>query len=162
MKTFRILALAIAWGISAISMTSIAQTTELTVVIKGIKEAKGKLMIAVGDIKNPREMISEMIVVENTDDIVCVLKNVPAGKINLYIYQDINENFQLDKDEDQIPIEPCYYKEKITIKADEDKIEAKLINVKELISENWITLPFKLFLELTYSGSSRLYSTNAG
>ena len=133
MKALRILATAIVLGIFATSMTCMAQTAELTVVIKGIKEAKGKIMIACGEAEKPQEMINDMIPVVDTDDMVCLLKNIPTGKTNLYIFQDINENFQLDKDENQIPIEPCYTKEKITIKEGENKVEIKLINVKEMM-----------------------------
>jgi Uncharacterized protein conserved in bacteria len=133
MKKVQILFTAIVLGIFTTSMTSVAQTAELTVVIKGVKEAKGNIMIAVGDKANPQEMISDMIRVVNTDDITCVLKNIPVGKTNLYVFQDINGNFQLDTEEKQIPIEPCYTKEKITVKEGENKIEIKLINVKEMM-----------------------------
>jgi Uncharacterized protein conserved in bacteria (DUF2141). len=133
MKKVQILFAVIVLGIFTTSMTSVAQTAELTVVIKGVKETKGKIMIAAGDLNNPQEMISDMIPVVDTETMTCILKNIPAGKINLYIYQDMNENFQLDKDENKIPIEPCYTKEKITVKEGENKIEIKLINVKEMM-----------------------------
>ena len=135
MKTVRIMLLTIALGMFAASMTSVAQTSELIVVIKGIKEAKGKLMIAAGDMTNPQEMISDMIDVVDTKNATCVLENVPVGKVNLYVYQDLNENFQLDMDEKKIPVEPCYSKDKITIKEGENKVEVKLINVKEMMGQ---------------------------
>lgn len=133
MKTLRILAATIVFGLFTASMTSVAQTADLTIVIKGIKEAKGNILIAAGDMSNPQGMISDMISVTDTKDMICELKNIPIGKVNLYVYQDVNENFQLDKDEKQIPIEPCYTKEKINIKEDGNKIEIKLLNVKEMM-----------------------------
>jgi len=67
--------------------------------------------------------------------VVCVLKNVPVSKTNIYVYQDLNENFRLDMDEQHIPIEPCNTKEKVTIKDGENKFEIKLINVKEMMEK---------------------------
>jgi Uncharacterized protein conserved in bacteria len=136
MKSLKILFTAIVLGIFTTSMTSVAQTAELTVVIKGVKEVKGNIMIAAGDRANPQEMISDMIKIVNTDDIICVLKDIPVGKTNLYVFQDINENFQLDTDEKRIPIEPCYTKEKITIKEGENRVEVKLLNIKEMMGGN--------------------------
>ncbi|MDR0430442.1 MAG: DUF2141 domain-containing protein [Tannerellaceae bacterium] len=134
MKTLRIFATVITLLIFSLGMKCMAQeTSELTILIKGIKEAKGKMMIAVCSLENPQEMISEMMEVADTENIVCVSKNVPVGKVNLYIFQDLNGNCKLDQDEKQIPIEPCYSKEKLTIEAGENKVTAKLINVKEMM-----------------------------
>ena len=136
MKELKVLIAAITLGIFTTSATCFAQTAELTVVVKGIKEAKGNIMIAAGDRTNPQEMISDMIKVVNADDIMCVLKDIPVGKTNLYVFQDINGNFQLDTDEKRIPIEPSYTKEKITIKEGENRVEVKLLNVKEMMGGN--------------------------
>ncbi|RRD61732.1 DUF2141 domain-containing protein [Tannerella forsythia] len=111
------------------------QSADVTVVVKGIKEAKGKVMVAAGDKAKSQEMIGEMAAVTSTGDVVCVLKNVPVGKTNIYVYQDLNENFRLDMDEQHIPIEPCNTKEKVTIKDGENKFEIKLLNIKEMMGK---------------------------
>jgi len=87
-----------------LSVSLYGQSADVTVVVKGVREAKGKVMVAAGDKAKPQEMIGEMVAVTSTGDVVCVLKNVPVGKTNIYVYQDLNENFQLDMDEQHIPI----------------------------------------------------------
>ena len=110
-----------------------AQVADVTVVVSRIKEVKGKIMIAMGDQSKPSEMKYNMVDVTSTNNVTCVLKDVPVGKSNLYIYQDVNDNYQLDKDENQVPTEPCFVKEKVTVKEGENKLEAKLMNVKEMM-----------------------------
>jgi|AGTN01.2.fsa_nt_gi Uncharacterized protein conserved in bacteria len=110
-----------------------AQNANITVEVKGIKDAKGRIMVAFGEQSKPNEMVFDMTPVSKTEKVVCVLKNVPVGTGNLYVYQDLNDNYQLDKDEDQIPVEPCYTREKVNITEGENKIKVKLINVKEMM-----------------------------
>lgn len=133
MKTLWILSVTIATLFLASGMNVSAQTGELTVIIRGVKEAKGRILISAGDRSNPGEMISTMVAITNKDSIVCVLKNVPPGKVGLYAFQDLNENYKLDMDERQIPIEPCYSKEKVSVGAGENRIEIRLIDVKEMM-----------------------------
>ena len=59
-----------------------AQTSDLTVIVKGIKEVKGKIMIAAGDKSDPESMTYDMVDVTTTDDVTCVLKNVPDKPLN--------------------------------------------------------------------------------
>ncbi|MDP4203265.1 MAG: DUF2141 domain-containing protein [Bacteroidota bacterium] len=110
-----------------------AQKGTLIVSVKGIKEAKGNLMVAFGDQSNPKQIVYSMVPVTSTNAVTCTLKDVPTGSGGLYVYQDVNDNHQLDKDETQIPVEPCYQKERVTIKEGENKIEIKLIDVKEMM-----------------------------
>jgi uncharacterized protein (DUF2141 family) len=110
-----------------------AQKGNLTVVAKGIKESKGTIMIAFGDQSNPKQMVYNMAPVTSGNSVTCTLKDVPVGSGGLYVYQDVNGNHQLDKDESQIPTEPCYQKEKVTIKEGDNKIEIRLIDVKEMM-----------------------------
>lgn|GEM_PF-433387 len=110
-----------------------AQKGSLTVVVKGIKESKGSVMIAFGNQSNPKQMAYNMVPVTSANSVMCLLKDIPVGSGGLYVYQDLNGNHQLDKDESQIPIEPCYQKERVTIKEGENKIEIRLIDVKEMM-----------------------------
>lgn len=110
---------------------------ELKVIVTGIKEAKGNIMIAIGSPENPQAMIADMIALESTDDLVCEFKNVPVGKVNLYVFQDMNGNYQLDQDENQIPVEPCYTKEKLKIEEGTNEIKIKLMDVREMMGINF-------------------------
>ena len=110
-----------------------AQVADVTVVVSGIKEVKGKIMIAMGDQSKSSEMKYDMVEVTSKDNVTCVLKDVPVGKTNLYVYQDVNSNYQLDKDGNQVPTELCFVKEKVTVQESGNKLEAKLLNVKEMM-----------------------------
>lgn len=132
MKTSKLLGLIFSIMMLTCSVVH-AQTGDLTIVVKGIKEAKGKLMIAFGEQSRPKEMVYGILPITSKNDLTYALKELPVGHSNLYVYQDLNENQQLDKDENQIPIEPCYRKEKITIKEGANSVEIRLINVREMM-----------------------------
>jgi len=112
-----------------------AQTAALTIEVKGIKEAKGKILVAVKDSEDPDKMIYEMITVKQKGNATITLQNVPVGKVDVSLFQDMNDNFKLDIDEANIPVEPCYNKEKVKIKEGDNKLAVTLINVKEMISQ---------------------------
>lgn len=119
----------------SVNMLCVAQHTDVTVVVKGITEAKGKIMVAAGDKSKQSEMAYDMVEVTSTNDITCTLRNVPVGTCDLYVYQDLNDNYQLDMDENKIPVEPCYNKEKVKIKEEGSTVEVKLLNVKEMMGK---------------------------
>lgn len=115
--------------------TVMGQTAELTIEVKEIKEAKGKILVSVKDSKDAQKMVYDMVAVEQAGSVTITVKNVPIGKVDVSLFQDLNENFKLDMDEQNIPIEPCYTKENVKTKAGENKLVVKLINVKELMSQ---------------------------
>ena len=132
MKTLRFICVMVAMLLTT-GFVCRAQFANVTVVVDGIKDAKGKIMIAVGEQSNPQGMKYDMVEVTSKEKVVCVLKDVPIGSCGLYVYQDLNDNYQLDKDENQIPVEPCYVKEKITVKEGGVEFTVKLMNVKEMM-----------------------------
>ena len=134
MKTLRIFGIAVLLCVFT-GMVCNAQVADITIVVKEVREAKGKMMVAVGDKSNPQEMKYDMVEVKSTDDVVCILKEVPVGTCDVYVFQDLNDNYQLDKDENQSPIETCITKEKVKIKEGDNRIEVKLINVKEMMGK---------------------------
>ncbi|MDD4514064.1 DUF2141 domain-containing protein [Massilibacteroides sp.] len=109
------------------------QTAELTIEVKGIKEAKGTILIAVSDSKKAETPIYDMKNITQKGTIVCLLKNIPIGNVDLSLFQDLNGNYKLDMDEQNIPIEPCFKKENIKINDTDNKLTVKLINVKEMM-----------------------------
>jgi len=117
------------------SMFCSAHAADITVIVKGIKEVKGRMMVAVGDKSKPQEMKYDMVEVISKDNIICTLNDVPAGIYTVYVYQDLNNNYQLDMDEEKIPVEPCNTKERITVKEGENKVEMKLMNIKEMMGK---------------------------
>lgn len=82
-----------------VSALSASAQNDLTVKVKNIRSAKGKVMIAADK--------GQYAMVDATGDTATLaLKDVPAGKCKLYIYHDENGNYQLDK-EDGVPAENC-------------------------------------------------------
>lgn len=114
---------------------SVAQTADVTVTIKGIKEVKGKIMVVAGNASEPQKMIRAMVEVTDTVNVVCSLKNVPIGKTTISVFQDLNEDMKLNEDENHIPTEPCNKKDNVTVKDGENKIELKLLNIKEMLGK---------------------------
>lgn len=134
MKSLKVFLAAMA--LSAItSFMSNAQTADVTVVVTGIKEARGAILIAAGEQSKPMEMKYNRVEVTSTDDVTVVLKDVPVGVCGLFVFQDLNENFQLDTDEEKIPAEPCFRKEQITVNEGENKEDVKLMNVREMMAK---------------------------
>lgn len=117
------------------SLGVMGQTTELTIEIKGIKEARGKILVLVKDCEDPKKEIYDMAEVKQAGSLILTLKEIPVGKVDVSLFQDLNDNFKLDMDEENIPIEPVYSKEKLKIKEGGNKLVVKLINVKEMMSQ---------------------------
>lgn len=133
MKTIKIIWLAVLFAITS-NLNAQTTKTNVTLTIKGVKEVKGDIMIAFGDFKAPQTMVYAIVPVLDKNQIVYTLENVPTGIGNLYVYQDLNGNKQLDKDENKIPVEPCFNKENVNIRDGENKINVSLINVKEMMT----------------------------
>lgn len=92
--------------------TSMAQTSDLTIIIKGIKGNKGNLMIGVGDLQNPLSMKGDMVKI-TSETATTLIKGVPQGEGTIYVYHDENGNYMLDKDEQGVPKEGCAIKKTI-------------------------------------------------
>ncbi|MCD8176459.1 MAG: DUF2141 domain-containing protein [Tannerellaceae bacterium] len=120
-------------GVMLFSENVMAQTANLTIEVKGIKEVKGSILVAVTSSSDPQQMVYDMIPVTGKETIVHTLENVPVGLVDVSAFQDLNENYQLDMDEQQIPVEPCFRKQKVKIQEDTNKLVVKLVNIKELM-----------------------------
>ena len=78
---------------------SVSAQSDLTVKVKNIRSAKGKVMITAD--KGQYAMADA-----TGDTVTLVLKEVPEGKCKLYVYHDENGNYQLDR-VDSVPTENC-------------------------------------------------------
>lgn len=95
-----------------LSTTCVAQTTDLTITVKGIKGNKGNLMIGVGDLQNPSSMKGDMIKI-TSKTATTQIKGVPQGEGTIYVYHDENGNYRLDKNEQGVPKEGCAVKKTV-------------------------------------------------
>lgn len=111
-------------AILGFTTVGMAQTTDLTITIKGIKGNKGNLMIGVGDLQNPKSMKGNMARITNETTTVQI-KEIPKGECTIYVYHDENQNYLLDKDEKGIPKEGCAIK-KTVINQQNNTVEVTL------------------------------------
>lgn len=97
--------------------------SDLTVKVKNISSAKGKVMIAADK--------GQYAMVEATGDTATlVLRALPEGKCKLYVFHDENGNYQLDR-EDGLPVERCDMVD-LEMTADVKTISVELKDVKAL------------------------------
>ena len=107
----------------ALCAVSVSAQSDLTVKVKNIRSAKGKVMIAAD--KGQYAMVDA-----TGDTVTLVLKEVPEGKCKLYVYHDENGNYQLDR-EDGIPAENCAIVD-LDMTAEAKTIDVELKDVKAL------------------------------
>lgn len=110
-----------------VSALSASAQNDLTVKVKNIRSAKGKVMIAADK--------GQYAMVEATSDTATmVLRAVPEGKCKLYVFHDENGNYQLDK-EDGVPVERCDMVD-LEMTAEAKTINVELKDVKALMKKS--------------------------
>lgn len=110
-----------------VSALSASAQNDLTVKVKNIRSAKGKVMIAADK--------GQYAMVEATSDTATmVLRAVPEGKCKLYVFHDENGNYQLDK-EDSVPVERCDMLD-LEMTAEAKTINVELKDVKALMKKS--------------------------
>lgn len=111
----------VALFIISVCAVSASAQSELTVKVKNIRSAKGRVMIAAD--KGQYAMADA-----TGDTATLVLKDVPAGKCKLYVYHDENGNYQLDR-EDGVPSENCAIVD-LDMTADAKAIDVELADLR--------------------------------
>jgi uncharacterized protein (DUF2141 family) len=96
---------------AAIISTGIAQTAhaaELSVDVAGLKNAKGKVMVAVYNRAEDflKKSVQTGAVDARQGKVTVVIGNLPAGDYALSVFQDENSNGQLDTNPIGMPTEP--------------------------------------------------------
>lgn len=109
--------------IISVCAVSVSAQSDLTVKVKNIRSAKGKVMIAAD--KGQYAMVDAM-----GDTATLVLKEMPEGKCKLYVYHDENGNYQLDR-EDGVPAENCAIVD-LDMTAEAKAIDVELKDVRAL------------------------------
>lgn len=113
----------VALFVMSVCAASASVQSDLTVEVKNIRSAKGKVMIAAD--KGQYAMIDA-----TSDTATLVLKEVPEGKCKLYVYHDENGNYQLDR-EDGVPTENCAIVD-LDMTAEVKTIDVELKDVRAL------------------------------
>lgn len=92
--------------------------------ITNIPSKQGKIMITTEEGK-----FYEMTdATETTVEIKLI--NISNGEYTIYVYHDVNSNFALDRDEDNIPFEYCAIK-KLEVTDENREFQIELINYKK-------------------------------
>ncbi|WP_294615437.1 DUF2141 domain-containing protein [uncultured Bacteroides sp.] len=113
----------VALFVMGVCAASASAQSDLTVKVKNIRSAKGKVMIAAD--KGHYAMVDA-----TGDTATLVLKEMPAGKCKLYVYHDENGNYQLDR-EDGVPTENCAIID-LDMTAEAKTIDVELKDVRAL------------------------------
>lgn len=105
-----------------------AQTVDIEIHIKGIHEAKGMVLLALGNLDEPEKLFTGMKGVTETGELVYSLQGVPDGwETTLNVFQDLDGDAKLYVDANGMPGEPCAA-QKVTIKADHPVVEIFLMH----------------------------------
>ncbi|MDQ2823275.1 MAG: DUF2141 domain-containing protein [Pseudomonadota bacterium] len=93
--------------VAALAATSLAQAADMTIDIAGLKNARGKVMVAVYDradnfLKQPMRTST---VDAQAGTVHMLLTGLPAGDYAISLYHDENGNGKLDKNPLGMPIE---------------------------------------------------------
>lgn len=105
-----------------------AQTVDIEIHIKGIHEAKGMVLLALGNLDEPEKLFTGMKGVTETGELVYSLQGVPDGwETTLNVFQDLDGDAKLYVDANGIPGEPCAA-QTVTIKADHPVVEISLMH----------------------------------
>lgn len=108
--------------VSGMCAVSVSAQSDLTVTVKNISSAKGKVMIAAD--KGQYAMVDA-----TGDTATLVLKEMPEGKYKLYVYHDENGNYQLDR-KDGVPVENCAIVD-LDMPADAKNIDVELKDLQK-------------------------------
>ena len=109
------------------------QRVDLEIHVKGIEEAKGKVMIALGDLSDPQQLFTGIKEVTEPGELTFLLQGVPDGwETELNVLHDLDGDTQLHINANGIPTEPCA-KAKVKVSAENPMVEITLMNVLKMI-----------------------------
>ena len=113
--------------------TQTTTTVDLTLFITGVHANGGKLMASAGDPNDRAHMVYAMADPMADEPQSLVLRNVPVGTCDVYVFQDMNGNMVLDRNAEGLPSEPCFMKQKVKLAADGLTVKVKLVNPAEMM-----------------------------
>ena len=109
------------------------QRVDLEIHVKGIEEAKGKVMIALGDLSDPQQLFTGIKEVTEPGELTFLLQGIPDGwETDLNVLHDLDGDTQLHINANGIPTEPCA-KAKVKVSAENPMVEITLMDVLKMI-----------------------------
>lgn len=142
MTTWRIVCMAgmlcMMTGAAMVAQKVNAQTTakvDVTLSITGVHAGGGKLMASAGDPNDRAHMVYAAADPTGDELQTLVVRNVPVGTCDVYVFQDMNGNMTLDRNAEGLPSEPCFMKQKVKLTADGVTVKARLVNPAEMMGK---------------------------
>ena len=125
-------------GAAMVAQKVNAQTTatvDVTLSITGVRADGGKLMASAGDPNDRAHMVYAAADPTGDELQTLVVRNVPVGTCDVYVFQDMNGNMTLDRNAEGVPSEPCFMKQKVKLAADGLTVKVKLVNPAEMMGK---------------------------
>ena len=115
------------------SMQVMAQRVDVEIRVKGIEEAKGNVMIALGDLNDPQKLFTGIKEVKETGELTFLLQGVPDGwETDLNVLHDLDGDAKLFINANGMPTEPCATT-KVKVSADNPVVEITLMDILKMI-----------------------------
>ena len=109
-------------ALMAICSMSAAEAQNMKVVVTGIKNTTGKVLIQVQN--NKQENVGQQMCDAKKDSCTFMFLNVGTGNLKISLFHDENMNYNIDKDEKGIPTEGFAIKSvKINGKSEDTVVE---------------------------------------
>ncbi len=134
MKTLRMACMAGVFCVMT-GAAMVAQKADVTVIVTGICADGGQVMTSAGDMQDREHMVYAMTDPAGKSEVQLVLKDVPVGMCDIYVFQDLNGNKKLDRNADGVPTEPCYMKQKVKVADHGVLLKAHLVNPSEMMGK---------------------------
>ena len=107
----------------------------VNLLLSGVRTGGGKLMASAVDPKDSKHTVYAMADPTAEGSQSLVLRDVPVGMCDVYVFQDTNGNMTLDRNAEGLPSEPCFMKQKVKLTADGVTVKARLVNPAEMMGK---------------------------
>jgi uncharacterized protein (DUF2141 family) len=117
------------FGLMMLAASSLSAQNKLTVVIDGIEEVKGHIMIGVSD--NTQKPVKGKMEKIDSETVTVVFDSIPSGEYAVAIYQDENDNEKLDTGAFGIPKEKYGFSNNVRGKMGPPAFKDRLFKIEE-------------------------------
>ena len=107
----------------------------VNLLLSGVRTGGGKLMASAVDPKDSKHTVYAMADPTAEGSQSLVLRDVPVGMCDVYVFQDTNGNMTLDRNAEGLPSEPCFMKQKVKLAGDAALLKLKLVNPAEMMGK---------------------------
>ena len=121
--------------VAQIRTLPMSDKVNVNLLLSGVRADGGKLMASAGDPNDRAHIVYAMAEPTADGSQSLVLRDVPVGMCDVYVFQDMNGNMTLDRNAEGLPSEPCFMKQKVKLTADGLTVKVKLVNPAEMMGK---------------------------